>query len=692
MAARTILVSMLVLATLAGCAAPAAAPPAPTPSAPAAEPVAPAAPALGTFGIDLRWQDTAIHPGDDFFRFANNRWLQTFEIPPDRQRWGAFDELAALSEQRVKAIIEEMAANAATAPGDARKVADLYNAFMDEARIEALGVTPLRADLAAIDAAADRSALARLWGAPGIPSPLGVSIGLDAKNPDRYLLAASQAGALGMPDRSFYLEERFATQRAAYATFLETMFRLAGQADPAGQAARVIALETEVARVQWTREQTRDRDRTYNLVSTTDLAATAPGIDWRAMLAGKGIPEGRRDINLAHKDAIQAIARLVQSQPLDTWRSWTRAAVLRGAAPMLSRDFARAHFEFYGRTLGGQPEERERWKRGVELVNGTLGEAVGRIYVERHFPPDAKAKMDELVANSMRAMRTRLENVAWMGPETRARALEKLSTFRTKIGYPSQWRDYSGLDIRADDLLGNVRRAAIFENARDVARLDGPVDREEWFMTPQTVNAYYNPSFNEIVFPAAILQPPFFDPNADPAVNYGGIGMVIGHEISHGFDDQGSKSDAQGRLNSWWTDADRAAFEARAQVLVDQYSAFEPLPGFFINGRLSLGENIADVAGIKIALDAYRLSLGGRPAPVIDGFSGEQRFFLSHAQIWRGMQREEALRRQLMVGPHSPGEFRVNGVVRNIDEWYEAFGVTSANRLYVPQDRRVDIW
>ena len=660
------------------------------------------APETRSSGLDLATFDRDVRPQDDLYRFVNGRWLDSVGIPNDRARYGAFDALAERSEKQVWAIIEAAAA-APRVPGSytqgsyTQKVGDLYASFMDEARIQTLGVQPIAADLAAIQAVENPTQLIELlarFGRTGVSGAFGSYVGQDAKQADRYTFYVSQGG-LGLPDRDYYLQPRFESQRQAYRRHLQEMFDLAGIADAADAAAQVFALEHRLAGAHWSRIDSRDRDRTYNKFARDDLSTLAPSVAWDRYLTALGA-DAVSDVVVAQPAYFEALDAALREVPMATWRAWLQWQVLRAWAPYLSEEFVAAQFAFYGTELSGTPELRPRWKRGVALVSGggntSLGEAVGRRYVELHFPPEAKQRMEVLVANLVEAYRQSIADNDWMGAKTKAQALDKLDKFTSKIGYPGRWRDYSSLEIVADDLVGNVRRVREFDTRRSLARLGQPVDRDEWGMTPQTVNAYYRSTMNEIVFPAAILQPPFFDLDADDAVNYGGIGAVIGHEIGHGFDDQGSKSDGDGNLRSWWTAADRAGFEERAQALIAQYDSFEALPGLHVQGALSIGENIGDLAGLQIAYKAYERSLGGEPAPLLDGFTGAQRLFIGWAQIWRANLREELLRQQLTTGPHAPPEFRCNGVVRNLAEFHEAFQVEPGDGLYLPPEQRVSIW
>lgn len=651
-----------------------------------------AAPRMGAWGFDLAGRDAATAPGKDFFQHANGAYMSRLVIPPDRSRYGVFDALNELSVNRMHAVLEKAAANPA-ATGEEAQIGALYSAFMDEARVDALGARPLTKDLAAVRTATTPSDIARFMGQTMKSfggSFFSAAIFDDAKAPDRYTVYLGQSG-LGLPDRDYYLEPRFAPQLAKYEAYVARLLTLAGWPEPETNAKAIVALETEIARVSWTRAERRDDDKTYNPYSVAELSAYAPGFDWKAFLAGADLGQVQRVV-ASENTAFPKIAAIYAKTPVPVLQAWSAFNVVDQAAPYLSKDFSLAHHEFREKTLSGQLEQRPRWKRAVSLVDRNVGEALAKPYVAAYFPPESKAKVEQLVADLKTAMRGRIEALDWMGPQTKAKALEKLDKFRVKIGYPTRWRDYAGLKLTPDDLYGDVERAAAFDWAFRVGRLDQPVDEEEWGMTPPTINAYYSSTKNEIVFPAGILQPPFFDPQGDPAVNYGGIGGVIGHEITHGFDDQGRKSDGDGKLSDWWTAEDAAKFQAQAVKLGKQYAAVEPLPGAHINGDLTMGENIADLGGLLLALDAYRLSLKGAPAPTIDGLTGEQRVFYGWAQVWRGTSRDDALRRQLVSDPHSPPQARVNEPMRNIDAWYRAFGVKSGDGMYVAPADRVRIW
>ncbi len=648
------------------------------------------APKYGTWGVDLSARHLSTKPGDDFYRYTQGAATDRLDIPADRSRYGNFDLLATLSESQVKALLEAAAKNP---KGEQAKVGAFYKAFMDEAKVEKLGAKPLKADLDAVRAVTSREELARLQGATTDrfgSAFFGVGIYADLKDPDRYAVYLGQGG-LSLPDRDYYLDAQFADKKAAFEAYVARMLTLAGWDSPAANAKAVVEMETRIAGASWKRADRSDPDKTYNPATLAELEALAPAYPWKPYLAGAHLAGVERVI-VAENTAFAPIAAIYAETPIEVLKAWQAFTVADNAAPSLSKAFVGAHFDFRSKTLSGIPQQRPRWRRAVSATNNALGEAVGERYVAAHFPAESKAKMEALVADLKVAMRGRIERVEWMGPETKAKALEKLSKFKVKIGYPDKWRDYSALTVSEGDLYGNVERGAAFEWARQVARLDEPVDKTEWGMTPQTVNAYYDPTVNEIVFPAAILQPPFFDPDADPAVNYGGIGAVIGHEITHGFDDDGRKFDGDGKLTNWWTEADVARFEVETKRLGEQFSAMEPISGSKIDGELTMGENIADLGGLLLALDAYHASLDGKPAPVIDGLTGEQRVLLGWAQVWRGKTRDDALRQQLVSDPHSPNTARVNGPVRNIDAWYDAFGVTPDNKLFVTPEDRARIW
>ena len=680
---------------LAGCASgpSAAAPASPAPPPPAA---AAPAPALGTLGVDLRHLDRSVRPQDDFYGFVNGTWLKTVQIPADRARYGTFIELAERSEQALKALIEEAAADTSAAPGsDTQKVRDLYASFMDTERVNALGLAPAAPELEAVKALGRHTDLPELLAAlqrSGVQTPFAAAVNQDAKQATRYVLYVSQSG-LGLPDRDYYLkhEPRFRETREAYVKYVARLLELAGHRNPGAAAASVLALESRLAAASWERAKSRDRNLTYNPKTVQELDALTPGFSWARYLKAVGA-EATPAVVVRQPDYLAAMGEVLRSTRIGPVRDYLQFKVLDDVAPLLGRDFEEAHFGFRGRVLQGLQENRPRWKRGVAEVEGALGEVVGRLYVERHFSPASKARMQELVKNLVAAFEQSIDGLEWMGPETKREAKAKLARFNVKIGYPERWRDYASLEVDPQDLVGNVRRATHFEHARMMGKLGKPIDRAEWGMPPQMVNAYYSSTMNEIVFPAAILQPPFFDPAADDATNYGAIGGVIGHEISHGFDDQGSKSDGEGNLRNWWTPGDAEAFGQRTAMLTAQYDAFSPLEGMRVNGKLTLGENIGDLSGLTVAYRAYALSQAGKAAPVIEGFTGDQRFFLGWAQIWRGLYRDDALRQLLLTDSHSPGQFRVNGVVRNMPEFYEAFDVKPGDGAYLPPAERVKIW
>ena len=652
-------------------------------------------------GIDLTYVDSEARPQDDLFGHVNGRWLADHEMPADRATDGAFRLLADRAEEQVRDLITEAAAAGAPAGTDQQRIGDLYGSFMDEARVAEVGVAPLLAELATIDAAPTPDALAAVLGGmqrTGVGGGAGVYVDTDSKDSTRYLLHFSQSG-LGLPDESYYRDPSHAEILAAYPGHIARMFALVYGGDEAAHAdtaARIVALETKLAAAHWDVVKRRDADLTYNLRTFAELPSEAPGFDWTGWLVALGTtPEAVAEVVVRQPDVLTAFAAQWASADFDDWKRWLRWRVITSRASMLTDELVAENFAFYGRTLSGTEQIRDRWKRGVSLVESLMGDAVGKLYVERHFPPDAKARMDELVANLREAYRVSITDLDWMTPETRKRALEKLDKFTPKIGYPVRWRDYSTLVIDRGDLYGNYLRGNEVGTDRELAKLGGPVDRDEWFMTPQTVNAYYNPGMNEIVFPAAILQPPFFDAEADDAANYGGIGAVIGHEIGHGFDDQGAKYDGDGNLVDWWTDSDRAEFGLRTTALIEQYDHFVPrqLTGDnHVNGAFTVGENIGDLGGLSIALLAYQLSLGGREAPVIDGLTGVQRVFFGWAQVWRTKSRTAEAIRRLATDPHSPPEFRCNGVISNMDAFYDAFDVNTGDELYLDPAKRVRIW
>jgi putative endopeptidase len=648
-------------------------------------------------GIDRSNFDASIRPQDDLFRHASGAWLKSAEIPAERSLYGAFVELADKAEADLRKIIEDAAESSAPEGSETRKVGDLYASFMDEGEIEKKGLDPIRDELKDVAEIQDKQDFIRELATlqkRGSASLFGFYVDTDEKNSKEYIIHLTQGG-LGLPDESYYRDDKFKDVRDAYVKHIARVFELAGADGPEAKADSVMKLETRLAKNHWDRVKSRDASLTYNKKSCEELTELAPQFDWPLYFDTLDVRgKGTENVVVAQPSFFSAMGEALDDVPLETWKTWLAWNVLRENAPLLSSEFVNENFDFYGKTLTGAEELRPRWKRAVSAEQSALGFALGKIYVEKHFPPEAKKRMKALVANLIEAYRRDIRQLDWMSDETKAKALEKLGKFTPKIGYPDKWRDYSALKIERDDLVGNVQRASAFEFNRDVKKLGQPVDRNEWFMTPQTVNAYYNPGMNEIVFPAAILQPPFFNLQADDAVNYGGIGAVIGHEIGHGFDDQGSKYDGDGNMNDWWTDQDREEFEARTKKLISQYDAFEPamLPGQHVNGALTIGENIGDLGGLTIAYKAYEIALDGQEPPKIDGLTGPQRFFLGWAQVWRIKHREAELMRRLATDPHSPGEFRCNGVVRNLDEFYEAFDVKPGDKLYLPPEERVRIW
>jgi putative endopeptidase len=662
------------------------------------------APQYGTYGFDAAGMDPAMTPGDDFFAYANGGWLKATEIPADRSSQNIFGVLSESAAKRTVALIEAATAQKAPEGSEARKIGDYYASFMDEAAIEKLGAAPLKPELDRIAAIRGRRDLAAMLGSTlradvdalnatsfHTDRLFGLWVAEDLTDTRLYRPYLMQGG-LGMPDRQYYLspEPRYVELGVKYQAHVAKMLRLAGFGDAEARAARVLALETAIAGVHWTVDETSDVLKANTVWTRAELPRKAPGLDWDAFLAAAGLAAQPR-FGAWQASAIAGLSGLTASQPIEAWRDYLAFHAVARGAPTLSKAFVDEAFAFNGQALSGTPQQRERWKRGVDATSDALGEAIGKLYVEKHFTPQAKAQVQTMVANILAALGPRIDKLDWMSAQTKAEARKKLANFEVSVGYPDKWRDYSGLRVGRGDAYGNAQRAELFEYRRNLAKLGGPVDRHEWFMTPQTVNALFAPSQNSISFPAAILEPPFFDPAADPAVNYGAIGAVIGHEISHSFDDTGAQFDAQGNLRNWWTPADMAQFKARTGMLARQYSAYEPLPGLHLNGDQVLGENIADLAGLNIAYDAYRLSLGGRPAPVLDGMTGDQRFFLGFAQNYRAKYREAALRRAVVTDIHSPGPFRAL-TVRNLDAWYEAFKVAPGQKLYLAPDQRVRVW
>ncbi len=657
-------------------------------------------PTYGGWGVDLSSMDRSVKPGDNFFLFVNGTWLKTATIPADRTSTGSFQDLQILSEQRMKAIVGELESRPANQlDAEAKQLRDLYDAYVDTSAIDAAGLKPARRDLMSFAHIKSLDGVAAAMGAPdsGTDSLFADRVVADPKDSNAYVITLVQAG-LGLPERDYYLrdDKALAATRDAYRKYLTDMLTLAGEKDADKRAAQVFDLETALAKVEWPAADRRDADKTYNPITLSALEKVAPGFPWRAYLKAQGVtptgPNGERTLIVRENTAFPEMAKIFAATPVSVWRDWLTLHYLHNMSAYLPAAFDDTDFGFYGKVLGGQERKLPRETRGVRLLDARLGHPLGKIYVAKYFPPESRAKVEALVANLLKAYDADIRIIPWMTDVTRKKALDKLHAFTPHIGYPDKWRDYSGLVIRRDDLIGDIERSDAFEWNYRLARIDRPVDRSEWNMTPPTINAYYTQSFNSIFFPAAILQPPFFDPNADDAVNYGGIGAVIGHEIGHGFDDQGSKYDGAGILQSWWTDEDRKAFEARTDALGAQFDSYEGLPGLHVNGKLTMGENIGDLSGINIALQAYHISLDGQAAPVLDGFTGDQRFFLSFGQIWRSKYREGQMRQQILSNPHSPPEFRVVGPTRNTDAWYQAFDVKAGDKYYLPPDQRVHLW
>ena len=647
---------------------------------------------LSSAGLDFSHHDKSVRPQDDLYRHFNGSWLKTAEIPADRASDGAFIKLRIQSEARVREIIE-----GATGSDEATKIAHIYASFMDDAAVNTKGGAPIADELAQVDSISGLtdfiSILSKLE-ARGTSGIFGTFIYADMKDASTNILYLQQGG-ISLPDEAYYREEKYADIRTAYVAHIEAMFALAGVSDPAGNAAKVMALETSIASHHWDQVKDRDATLTYNKMNRTEVKALMPAFDWERYLTDGEIPAIVLDSVIVQQPSFfEGLGSILASFDVDAWKAWLKWHIVSGAAPYLSDDFTNENFAFFGKTLSGTPELRERWKRAVSMIEGSLGEAVGKVYVQKYFPAEAKARMEKLVANLIEAYRISINELAWMSPDTKVKALEKLGKFRPKIGYPDKWRDYSELQTTPDDLYGNVGRVVKFQRDHELAKIGKPVDRDEWHMAPQTVNAYYNPVMNEIVFPAAILQPPFFGLEHDDAVNYGAIGAIIGHEIGHGFDDQGSKYDGDGALNNWWTDSDRAAFEERTKALIAQYDVLAPeeAPDVTVNGALTIGENIGDLGGLAIAFKAYQISLAGKPSPVIEGMSGEKRLMLSWAQVWRAKVRPEEMRRRIATDPHSPAEFRCNQILKNFTPFYQEFGVTDKDALWLEEQSRVQIW
>ena len=656
--------------------------------------------AVQPWGVELSYIDKTVKPGDDFFLYANGNWVKHDVIPPDRTYSGVNLELDKENEARLKGLVAELAASPdANLSAEGRKLRDLYSAYMDTRQIEANGLKPVEKDLAKIAGLKSLSDVAHAIGDPslGLDGPFSLSFGVDDKNSDLYSVNLGQSG-LGMPDRDYYLksDKDIVTTREAYKKYVEQMLAIAGVKDAAARAEKVYALELAMAKVSWPVADRRDADKIYNPMAFAQLKELAPGYDWSAMFAAAGVsptsPSGERKVIVAEKSAFSNLAKVFAETPIDVWRDYLTVRYLHTWSAFLPKKVDDTDFAFYGKALNGKTAQLDRTIRGIQFLDGAMGEALGKLYVAKYFPPEAKAKALALVRNLLKAYDADIRTLAWMTPTTRAKALEKLHAMALKIGYPDKFRDYSALSVDRANLVGSVKNANVFEWNRQLRRIDGPVDRAEWGMTPSTNNAYDNFNFNEIVFPAGILQPPYFDSNADDAVNYGEIGATIGHEISHAFDDQGSKYNPRGNLQNWFTPDDLKNFKERGNAIAAQYDQYQPLPGLHLNGRLTLGENIADIAGLVIALKAYHISLGGKPAPVLNGLTGDQRFYIAYAQSWRERHRDGAVRAQVLSNPHSTSEFRVNGVVRNTDAWYAAFNVKPGDKFYLPPEKRVPVW
>ena len=647
---------------------------------------------LETTGLDFGHRDQSVRPQDDLYRHFNGAWLKGAQIPADRASDGAFITLRIQSEARVREIVETAAGS-----DEATKLSNIYASFMDATAVDAKGAAPIASELSKVDSIHTLNefitTLAQLE-AHGVHGIFGTFIYADMKDASTNIMYLQQGG-ISLPDEAYYREEKYADIRTAFLKHVATMFTLAGIAGGDQLAATILALETSIASHHWDQVKDRDATLTYNKLTRQEVKELMPAFDWDRYLVDGEIPSIVLDSVIVQQPSFfQGLGAILEKFDADAWKAWLKWQVISGAAPYLSQDFVNENFAFYGTTLSGTPELRDRWKRAVSMIEGSLGEAVGKVYVQKYFPPEAKARMEKLVANLIAAYDVSIKELAWMSPETKVKALEKLGKFRPKIGYPDKWRDYSALETTPDDLYGNVGRVIKFQRDFEIAKIGKPVDRDEWHMAPQTVNAYYNPVMNEIVFPAAILQPPFFGLTHDDAVNYGGIGAVIGHEIGHGFDDQGSKYDGDGALNNWWSDADRDAFELRTKALIAQYDALSPEEALDVkvNGALTIGENIGDLGGLAIAYKAYRISLAGQIAREIEGMSGDQRFFFAWAQVWRAKVRPEEMRRRIATDPHSPAEFRCNQILRNFTPFYDAFGLTEKDALWLDQQSRVQIW
>jgi putative endopeptidase len=648
-------------------------------------------------GIDLQYVDSSVRPQDDAYQYLNGKWLRTFQLPPDKGAVGSFTAIEDATEEQLRSIVESLdQATPVDGDADAKKLADLYASFMNEERLEALGLKPLQAEFAAIDAVKDMNALPALMAhmnAIGAGAPYGLGINLDARNSTQYAVILFQSG-LGLPDRDYYLKDdsKLKDARVSYRAHIEKMLGMAGESKAAQHATAILNLETSLAKIQWTRVEDRDPIKTYNKTAITELPALMPGYDWQRYVHSAGI-EGKVDsVIIRQPSYFTGLGKVMTNTPLPVWKAYFKWRVLSAAAPYLSKAFVDERFAFTGGVLRGVPENQPRWKRGITLLDGSIGEALGKLYVAKYFPPQNKARMQALVQNLLEAYRRDIDTLDWMSAETKVGAQAKLAKMLPKIGYPDHWRDYTALKVSRDDLRGNVVRANEFEYRRNLSKLGNSVDHGEWRMRPQTVNASYNPTSNEITFPAAILQPPFFDATADDAANYGGIGAVIGHEMSHGFDDQGSQFDADGNLHDWFTRADHEKFAEKTKALVAQYNAYEPVPDYHVNGALTLGENIGDNSGLAIAYKAYRISLAGHEAPVIDGYTGDQRLYLGWVQVWRGKVREAETIQRIKADPHSPPAVRGTAPLRNQAGFYAAFGLKPGDKMYLPPDQRVNIW
>ncbi|HEU4589771.1 MAG TPA: M13 family metallopeptidase [Steroidobacteraceae bacterium] len=678
------LTGMLAAALLVACAK--------QPEKPAQAAAAAAKPVFGSFGVDLAAMDKSVRPGDDFYEYVNGKWLETAQIPPDKSYYGTVTTVFEKTEANLHAIVDELAAGKPEPGSVDQKVADLYGSWMDQAGIEARGLDPIKPYLERIAAAKDKADLMKLIGTVDYQAPFNLYVDADTADPTRYVVWVGQSG-LGMPNRDYYINKgpKFDAYRAAYRTYVTKVFELLGDKDPADSAGRVIALENRIAQVAWPEERRRNVAAINNPMDRAGLKQYVPAVDWDVVLAGVDLGDAQNFI-VNENTAIRDGAKLLDTQPLADWKTYMTFHFVDSYASDLTQALDAAQFEFHGKALRGVEQQRDRWKRGLTLVDDAIGEGLGQIYVRKHFVPETKAKMDDLVNNLRAAMKERLTKLAWMDDATRAEALKKLDAFEARIGYPDKWRDYSALVVERGKHFENARNARLFEWQRRARRLKEPVDRSEWDMTPQTMDAYYNPLKNQITFPAGILQPPMFDPNADPAVNYGAIGSVIGHEIGHGFDDQGREFDGSGKVRNWWTKETNAKFEAATKNLAALYHTFCPLDGACVNGELTMGENIGDLGGLEMAYTAYQLSLKGQPAPVLDGYTGDQRFFMSFAQVWRGKMRDDALRRLMLTNPHSPTQARGTYPERNMDAWYAAFDVQPTDKSYLKPEERVHIW